>query len=99
MNNCVFLGEVVEDLVIDNDDDSGVKRLSFVLAVDKPRKNKKGETIHDREYLDFEAWDTGAIAIGENCFVGDLISVQCTARNHNGHTVFRVNEFRIIESE
>lgn len=97
MNNCVFLGEVVEDLIISDDD--AVKKLSFTLAVDKFRKNKRGETICDREYLDFEAWDTGAIAIGENCLVGDLISVQCTARQNDGHTVFRVNEFRIIESE
>jgi single-stranded DNA-binding protein len=94
MNECIFLGKVVEELKLE--EEHGINVLRFRLSVKKYRKSKKGKMV-DRSYLNFEAWDTGASTIFDNCVVGDSLLVKASARSQNGKVSFRINEFNIVQ--
>ncbi|MDC0911129.1 single-stranded DNA-binding protein [Candidatus Marinimicrobia bacterium] len=96
MNNCVFLGRIADDLQIS--EEFNTKVLRFKMSIDKYRKNKNGQKIRDRNFLFFEAWDTGAQTIYDHCEAGDSLVVNCTARSGNGKVTFRVNEFKIVNN-
>ena len=58
-------------------------------------------------YFDFEAWDSGAVALHKYCKKGDIIDVVTTARNNNWtdskgnkkfQTKFRVKEFKLFNN-
>jgi single-stranded DNA-binding protein len=96
VNNCVFLGRIADELEMS--EEHNTKVLRFKMSIDKYRKNRSGQKIRDRNYLHFEAWDTGAKTIYDHCVLGDSLLATCTARNIGGKTVFRVNEFKIINN-
>ena len=96
MNNCVFLGRIAEDMNIS--EEFNTKVLRFKMSIDKYRKNKSGQKIRDRNFLFFEAWDSGAQTIYDHCELGDSLVVNCTARSGNGKVTFRVNEFKIVNN-
>ena len=96
MNSCIFLGRIADELEISEQYETQV--LRFKMSIDKYRKNKTGKKIRDRNYLFFEAWDTGAKTINDHCQPGDYLLVNCTARNNNGKIVFRINEFKIVNN-
>jgi single-stranded DNA-binding protein len=96
MNNCVFLGRLVDKPELA--DHYGTQVLRFKMSIDKYRKSKTGQKIRDRNHLAFEAWDSGARTISDHCENGDTLVVNCTARNNEGGVVFRVNEFKIMNN-
>jgi len=54
----------------------------------------------DYENLTFEAWGTAAISIFKNLKPDDsMLVIDSTARNENGKTYFRINEFKILKKE
>lgn len=94
MNHCNFNGRIVDELHLS--EENNVKVLRFTMSVDQYRKKRTGKKFRDRNYLYFEAWDTGAQTIYDNCDVGDCLSAACTARNIGDKIVFRINEFTIF---
>lgn len=95
MNNCYFIGKIVDRPELQ--EKSNTQVLRFNMVVDKFRKNKIGQKIRERNCLPFEAWDSGARLINDNYEENDEIFVNCVARaDQDGQMVFRVNEFKII---
>ena len=62
MNSCNFIGRFVADPELNDVNDTSVVR--FTLAINEYRKSRDGEKNKHVNYLDFEAWDTGATTIG-----------------------------------
>lgn len=100
MNNCYFIGKLTEDPQLEKIDN--VDAVFFKLSVEDFRKNKTGQKVKRIDYLDFESWHTAAITICNNCKKGDILAVECVARNsefEDGYgIVFRVNNFKIFDS-
>lgn len=100
MNNCYFIGKLTEDPQLENVD--SVDAVFFKLAVEDFRKNKTGQKVKRVDYLSFESWHTAAITICNNSKKGDILAVECVARNsefEDGDSiVFRVNNFKIFDS-
>lgn len=103
MNNCHFIGRMVQDPQLTEVNDTNVIR--FTLAINEYRKSKDGEKNKQVNYLDFEAWDSGATTIGRYCQKGDEIAVICCARqdkwtdkegNRRSKIKFRVNKFKLF---
>ena len=78
MNNCHFIGRLVQDPELTDVNETSVVR--FTLAVNEYRKSKDGEKSKKVDYLDFEAWDSGATTIDRYCSKGDEIAVMACAR-------------------
>jgi len=105
MNNCHFIGRMVQDPQLTEVNDTNVIR--FTLAINEYRKSKDGEKNKQVNYLDFEAWDSGATTIGRYCKKGDEIAVICGARqdkwtdkegNRRSKIKFRVNKFKLFSN-
>ena len=105
MNNCSFVGRFVGDPDLNNVNDTNVVR--FTLAINEYRKSKTGEKNKRTDFLDFEAWDSGATTISKYCRKGDEIVVETSARQHKwtdkeGQKVskvrFRVNRFKLLHN-
>ena len=105
MNNCHFIGRMVQDPQLTEVNDTNVIR--FTLAINEYRKSKDGEKNKQVNYLDFEAWDSGATTIGRYCIKGDEIAVICGARqdkwtdkegNRRSKIKFRVNKFKLFSN-
>lgn len=94
MNICTFVGKIVEDLELQ--DEQNTKVLRFKMMVEQMRVIRGGRRISDKNVLPFEAWDSGATTIFENCNSGDELVVKTMARSNNGRTVFRINEFKTV---
>lgn len=94
MNVCTFVGKITEDLQLE--DDQNTKVLRFTMLVEQTRKVSGNRRISDKNLLSFEAWDSGAKTIFENCNNGDELVVKAMARSNNGKTVFRINEFKTM---
>ena len=105
MNNCTFLGKLTEPAQLYDED--GVAVVSFTLEIEEYRKNKSGQKTRSTQKLSFQAWHTAAITINEKLNTGDLILVECSARNscdsdqatfdfYNPTCYFRVNRFKIF---
>lgn len=95
MNVCTFIGKIVEDLQLETEQNTQV--LRFKMLVEQVRSVRGGRRISDKNALSFEAWDSGAKTIFNNCKNGDELVVKATARINNGSTVFRINEFKTIK--
>ena len=102
MNLCVFAGNFVADPELTHVGANGVPITKFTLAMNRVFTTKGGEKKKEVEFLDFEAWDTGAETIAANCHKGDYIIVYTSARKHvwkddndqtRSRVVFRVDRF------
>ena len=111
-NYCRFIGRLVKDPKIIQVEDTHL--TNFTLAINEYHKSKenqseKGEFVKKKtvNYFDFEAWDTGAVALHKYCKKGDIIDVVTTARNNNWtaskgnkkfQTQFRVTELKLFKN-
>ena len=94
---------MVQDPELTDVNETSVVR--FTLAVNEYRKSKDGEKSKKVDYLDFEAWDSGATTIDRYCSKGDEIAVMACARqdkwtdkdgNRRSKIKFRVNKFKLF---
>jgi single-stranded DNA-binding protein len=96
MNSCFFIGKIVGgDPALEQENGSTVVR--FHVSIEEFRKDQKTGT-KKKMYttLNFEAWDTGAEAICNNCQDGTIIAIESSARydEETEETYFRVKNFR-----
>jgi single stranded DNA-binding protein len=102
MNICCFIGKLVADPELKETNNTHV--VNFSLAVEDYRKDKEGEKHRRVDYLDFEAWDTGATTIAKHFKKGELLAIEAEARQHKWNSgdqkrqkiVFRVKTFKSI---
>lgn len=96
MNHCSFFGKCYKmHYTSDN-----VEKIEVILQVENKRKGKSDVKRMDYENLTFEAWGTAAISIFKNLKTDDsMLVIDSTARNENGKTYFRINEFKILKKE
>ena len=103
MKSCNYIGRCGADPELNDVNDTSVVR--FTLAINEYRKSRDGEKNKNVNYLDFEAWDTGATTIGKYCRKGDEIAVLASARqdkwtdkegNRRSKIKFRVNKFKLF---
>jgi len=99
MNKCHFLGKLTDDpeMFFEN----GASVIRFTLEMEEHRRGKEREKIKSFTYLDFEAWDTAAVAIEKYAFEGSLMAVESIARNGSDaqdpeDVIFRVTSFKIL---
>jgi len=100
MNHCTFCGRLVDDPLLKNV--NGTSLVTFTLAVEEHRRDNQGHNRKRVEFLDFEAWDSGADAIKSYCSKGDLLLVEGIARQqrwksdgqNRSKINFRVSKFR-----
>lgn len=81
MNQCFFVGNLTDNPKVTELNNTFV--ASFTLAVESYRTNKLGERFKSVEYLDFDAWDSGAVSIGKYYKKGDKLAVSAEARQHS----------------
>tara|TARA_Y100001938_G_scaffold148665_1_gene233046 strand:+ start:1025 stop:1312 length:288 start_codon:yes stop_codon:yes gene_type:complete len=94
VNKCHFLGKVSHPPQLHSENGTSVVR--FTLEVEEYRRDKSGEKKRSVTYLDFEAWDSAAMAIEKYAFDGSLMAVECIARRPEEFVVFRVTNFKIL---
>lgn len=100
MNSCFFVGKLANDPELKEINQTYV--TNFTLAVEDYRKDKDGEKHRRVDFLDFEAWDSGATTIANHFKKGDMIIIQAEARQHKWMSgdkkrykvVFRVETFK-----
>ena len=101
MNNCIFVGKLAADPELKVTSNSQV--VNFTLAVEEYRKDKDGTKHRRVDYLDFEAWDSGAVTIAKYFKKGDMLIIESEARQHKWVSadetkkqkiVFRVKTFK-----
>jgi single-strand DNA-binding protein len=100
MNCCHFVGKLAADP--DLREVNGTHVVNFSLAVEDYRKDKNGEKHRQVNFLDFEAWDTGATTIAKYFRKGDMLIIDSEARQHKWiadeqprkKIVFRVKTFK-----
>ena len=101
MNVCIFVGKLVAKPELTTTNNSHV--VNFTLAVEEYRKDKDGTKHRRVDYLDFEAWDTGATTIAKHFEKGDMLIIEAEARQHKWTSadgskkqkiVFRVKTFK-----
>ena len=101
MNNCAFVGRLASDPVIKELNNTHL--VNFTLAIEEHRRDKDGTKRKRVDFLDFEAWDSGATTIDKYCCKGDQLAVTATARQQRwksddgsgrSRINFRVNSFK-----
>jgi len=106
MNNCAFVGRLASDPVIKEVNSTHL--VNFTLAIEEHRRDKDGTKRKRVDFLDFEAWDSGATTIERYCFKGDQIAVTATARQQRwkddggssrSRINFRVNSFKLFNNK
>ena len=104
MNRCTFVGRLVADPKLKEVNNTHL--VSFTLAIEEHRKDKDGTKKKRVDFLEFEAWDSGATTIDKYCKKGDFIAVEAIARQQRW-TVggekrqkvnFRITNFKIFNS-
>ena len=104
MNSCTFVGRLVADPKLKEVNNTHL--VSFTLAIEEHRKDKDGTKKKRVDFLEFEAWDSGATTIEKYCKKGDFIAVEAIARQQRW-TVgeekrqkvnFRITNFKIFNS-
>ena len=104
-NYCRFIGKMVNDPKLVEFDATSL--CTYTLAINEYRREKNGEKKKTVNYFDFEAWDSGGLAINKHCEKGDIIDLVASARNNswtdkNGEkryaTKFRVKEFKLFNT-
>jgi single-strand DNA-binding protein len=105
MNSCSFVGRFAQDPELFTV--NGTHVVKFTLAINEYRRSKDGNKTKQVDYLDFEAWDSGATTIAKYCNKGDELAVSASARQHkwsdadgNRHSriKFRVNSFNLFSN-
>jgi single-strand DNA-binding protein len=104
MNSANFVGRLVADPALK--DVNGTPLVNFTLAVEEYRKDKDGQKKKRVDFLDFEAWDSGASTIAEYCKKGDFLAVETSARQQRWTSGeekkqkinFRVNNFKMFNN-
>ncbi len=98
VNRCHFLGKLTH--TPQSETENGTPVLRFELEVEEFRKDKNGDKKRSLIFLEFEAWDTAALAIEKYADEGSLMLIESSARNENGEedlqVYFRVNSFKIL---
>lgn len=101
MNKCHFLGKLTHDPELE--EENGVPFVIFELEIEEFRKGTNGEKVRTATYLNFEAWDSAALAIQKYSEEGTLMAVESIARNVQDEenedyldTYFRVTNFKIL---
>jgi len=106
MNNCAFVGRLASDPVIKEVNNTHL--VNFTLAIEEHRRDKDGTKRKRVDFLDFEAWDSGATTIEKYCSKGDQIAVIATARQQRwkdeggssrSRINFRVNNFKLFNNK
>jgi len=104
-NYCRFIGRLAGDpklIKLENTD-----LLTFTLAVSEYRREKNGDKKKTVNYLDFEAWDSGATTLNKYCKKGDVVDLVASARNNSWldkegkkkfQIRFRVKEFKLFNN-
>jgi single stranded DNA-binding protein len=100
MNNCCFVGKLASDPELREINNTYV--VNFCLAVEDYRKDKEGEKHRRVDFLDFEAWDSGATTIAKHFKKGDMLIIESEARQHKWTSndqkrqkiIFRVKTFK-----
>jgi single stranded DNA-binding protein len=100
MNICLFVGKLANDPELREINNTFV--VNFSLAVEEYRKDKEGEKHRRVDFLDFEAWDSGATTIAKHFKKGDMLIIEAEARQHKWvandqkrqKIVFRVKTFK-----
>ena len=105
MNSCSFVGRFAQDPELFTVD--GTHVVKFTLAINEYRRSKDGNKTKQVDYLDFEAWDSGATTIAKYCKRGDELAVSTSARQHKwsdedgnrrSRIKFRVNSFNLFSN-
>lgn len=109
MNSCIFIGRLGNDPELSQVGTTNV--VNFSLAIEEFRKDSTtGEKIKRVDFFNFEAWDTGATTIAKFCKKGDMLAVECVARDQhyeieeNGKKLkrskvnFRVTKFQLLSN-
>lgn len=105
MNKCHFTGRFTADPVVKKVGDNQTSVLNFTLAITRKfKKSGTGELGKQVNFLNFEAWDSGAETIARDFQKGDPITVHASARSYtwekdgvkHDKTVFRVEEFEYV---
>ena len=76
--------------------ENGTSVVRFTLEIEEYRKDKNGDKKRSVTYLDFEAWDSAALAIEKYSSDGCLMAVECIARRFDEEVWFRVTNFKIL---
>ena len=102
MNQCTFIGNLVQDPVTKDVGDTSV--TNFSIAVN--RKYKSGDKLKEEvNFLDMVAWDKGGESIAKFFKKGDPILLYCSARQETwtssegsprSKIVFRVERFDFL---
>lgn len=100
MNSCHFVGKLAVDPELR--EVNNTYAVNFCLAVEDYRKDKDGEKHRQVNFLDFEAWDSGATTIAKHFKKGDMLIIESEARQHKWTSndqkrqkiVFRVKTFK-----
>jgi len=103
VNKCHFLGKLTHTVELELE--NGVPFCIFELEIEEFRKGRGAEgKVRDLTYLNFEAWDSAALAIEKYAEEGGLIAVESVARNVQNEdseeyldTYFRVTSFKILK--
>ena len=97
------MGKLTETPQAYKDEETGATAIVFEVEIEEFRRDTKGEKRRTATYLNFEAWDTAALAIEKFAAKGSLISIESSARNVENEddpdfldTYFRVNSFKIL---
>ena len=105
-NYCRFIGRLTADPKLVNLDNTQV--VTFTLAINEYRKERGGDKKKTVNYFDFEAWDSGAVTLGNHCKKGDIVDVVTSAKNKSWkdkdgnkrlQTRFRVKEFKLFNND
>lgn len=97
MNKCHFLGKLVQTPTLQTNDFAKFTR--FFLEIEEYRKDKDGNKRKRKDILEFEAWDSAAIAITTQSVADDYMVVEAIARKDNHNTIFRVTTFKIFVNQ
>jgi single-stranded DNA-binding protein len=108
MNKCFFFGTVVREPVFRKVGEAQTPLVNFTLLVSRTYKTRDGQPKVEKQYLDYEAWDSGAENIRDNAHDGTEMFVECCAKKESwqdkdtqakhSRVKFRVENFHIVSS-
>ena len=105
-NYCRFIGRLTCDPKLIKLESTDL--LTFTLAVSEYRREKNGDKKKTVNFLDFEAWDSGATTLNKYCKKGDIVDLVASARNNSWvdkegtkkyQIRFRVKEFKLFNNK
>ncbi len=74
MNKVILQGNLASDPVVR--EVNGTQVVNFTVAASDSYKKADGTFTDDAQFVDCEAWDSGAKAIGNNWYKGDPVLVE-----------------------